>query len=95
MRKLRAMAAGDSAEPLVPEEVFDDDSGELFSIQMCPSQYGAASNVKLENMRRLLEAGSRKSGATPLRPMEMMGLHLPLAFVERTSEIKIKFISEI
>ncbi len=56
MRKLRAMARGELDEPLVPEEFFDDDSGELFKIDMCPSQYGAASNVKLENMRRLLPA---------------------------------------
>jgi len=54
MRKLRAMAEGTLAEPLVPEEFFEDDSAELFSIAMCPIQYGAASNVKIENIKRLV-----------------------------------------
>jgi Fe-S-cluster-containing hydrogenase component 2 len=60
MGKLRTMAAGELTEPLVPEEFFEDDSCELFSIQMCPSQYGAASNVKIENMRRLVPAMRRR-----------------------------------
>ncbi len=55
MRKLRAMVRGELEEPLVPDELFDDaDENELYSINMCPSKYGAASNMKIENMKRLL-----------------------------------------
>ena len=56
MRKLRAMARGEGDGMAIPEEFFDDDSKELFTIEMCPSKYGAASDVKIENMRRLIPA---------------------------------------
>lgn len=56
MRKLRAMARGEGDGMGIPEEFFDDDSKELFTIEMCPSKYGAASDVKIENMRRILPA---------------------------------------
>jgi hypothetical protein len=54
MRKLRAMAEGSLDESMVPDELFDDDSGELYSISLCPSQYGAASDIKIENMKILV-----------------------------------------
>ncbi len=54
MRKLRAMAEGNLDEPMVPDEFFDDDSKELYSIAICPSQYGAASDIKIENMKKLV-----------------------------------------
>jgi Fe-S-cluster-containing hydrogenase component 2 len=56
MRKLRAMARGEGDGMAIPEEFFEDDSEELFTIEMCPSKYGAASDVKIENMRRLIPA---------------------------------------
>ena len=56
MRKLRDMARGEGDGMAIPEEFFDDDSKELFTIEMCPSKYGAASDVKIENMRRLIPA---------------------------------------
>jgi len=54
MRKLRAMARGEGEGMEMPEEFFEDDSKELFTIEMCPSKYGAASDVKIENMKRLI-----------------------------------------
>ncbi len=54
MHKLRAMARGEGEGMVMPEEFFEDDSKELFSIEMCPSKYGAASDVKIENMRRFI-----------------------------------------
>jgi Fe-S-cluster-containing hydrogenase component 2 len=60
MRKLRAMARGEGDGMMIPEEFFDDDSQELFTIEMCPSKYGAASDVKIENMRRLLPSLRKK-----------------------------------
>jgi len=54
MRKLRAMARGEGEGMVMPEEFFEDDSKELFSIEMCPSKYGAASDIKIENMKRLI-----------------------------------------
>ncbi len=71
MRKLRAMARGELAEPLVPEEFFDDDSRELYSIQMCPSQYGAASDIKIENMRRLMPALRARLKELDITPLMM------------------------
>ncbi len=56
MRKLREMARGEGGGMAIPEEFFDDDSKELFTIEMCPSKYGAASDIKIENMRRLIPA---------------------------------------
>ena len=56
MRKLRAMARGEGDGVDMQEEFFEDDSKELFTIEMCPSKYGAASDVKIENMRRLIPA---------------------------------------
>jgi ferredoxin len=60
IRKLRAMADGSLDEPMVPDELFDDDSGELYSISLCPSQYGAASDIKIENMKILVPALRKK-----------------------------------
>ena len=60
MRKLRAMSEGSLGEPMVPDELFDDDSGELYSILLCPSQYGAASDIKIENMKILVPALRKK-----------------------------------
>ena len=54
MIKLRAMARGEGEGMEMPEEFFEDDSKELFTIEMCPSKYGAASDVKIENMRKLI-----------------------------------------
>jgi NAD-dependent dihydropyrimidine dehydrogenase PreA subunit len=54
MRKLRAMSEGSLDEPMVTDELFDDDSGELYSISLCPSQYGAASDIKIQNMKILV-----------------------------------------
>ena len=56
MRKLRAMARGEGEGMVMPEEFFEDDSKELFTIEMCPSKYGAASDIKIENMKRLIPA---------------------------------------
>ena len=56
MKKLRAMARGEGEGVVIPEEFFEDDSKELFSIEMCPVQYGAASDVKIENIKRLMPA---------------------------------------
>jgi ferredoxin len=56
MRKLRAMARGEGTGMELPEEFFEKDSKELFTIEMCPSKYGAASDVKIENMKRLIPA---------------------------------------
>lgn len=57
MRKLRAMARGEGDGVTVPEEFFEEGEGkELFSIALCPSQYGAASDVKIDNMKRLIPA---------------------------------------
>ena len=60
MRKLRAMARGEGEGMEMPEEFFEDDSKELFTIEMCPSKYGAASDVKIENMKRLIPVLRRK-----------------------------------
>jgi len=60
MRKLRAMARGEGEGMAMPEEFFEDDSKELFTIEMCPSKYGAASDVKIENMKRLIPALRKK-----------------------------------
>ena len=60
MRKLRAMAEGTLDEPIVPDEFFEDDSAELFSITMCPVQYGAASDAKIRNVKRLVPALRKK-----------------------------------
>jgi len=54
MRKLRAMARGEGEGMVMPDEFFEDDSRELFSIEICPSKYGAASDIKIENMKRLI-----------------------------------------
>jgi Fe-S-cluster-containing hydrogenase component 2 len=56
MRKLRAMARGEGEGMEMPEEFFEDESKELFTIEMCPSKYGAASDIKIENMKRLIPA---------------------------------------
>jgi len=57
MRKLRAMARGEGDGVVMPEEFFDDGEGrELFNIALCPSKYGAASDVKIDNMKRLIPA---------------------------------------
>ena len=56
MRKLRAMARGEGDGVMVPEEFFEEEGKELFSIALCPSKYGAASDVKIENMKRLIPA---------------------------------------
>ena len=54
MRKLREMARGEGEGMVMPEEFFEDDSNELFSIAMCPSKYGAASDIKIANMKKLI-----------------------------------------
>ena len=56
MRKLRDMASGKGEGVEIPEEFFDDESEELFTIEMCPSKYGAASDIKIDNMKRLVPA---------------------------------------
>ena len=56
MRKLRDMASGKGEGVEIPEEFFDDESEELFTIAMCPSKYGAASDIKIDNMKRLIPA---------------------------------------
>jgi len=56
MRKLRAMSRGEGEGMEMPEEFFEDESKELFTIEMCPSKYGAASDVKIDNMKRLIPA---------------------------------------
>jgi Fe-S-cluster-containing hydrogenase component 2 len=56
MQKLRAMARGEGDGLIMHDDFFEDDSKELFSIGMCPSQYGAASDAKIENMKRLVPA---------------------------------------
>ncbi len=56
MRKLRAMAQGEGEGMEMPEEFFEDESKELFTIMMCPSKYGAASDIKIDNMKRLIPA---------------------------------------
>lgn len=57
MRKLRAMARGEGEGVVMPEEFFEDETGkELFTIALCPSKYGAASDVKIDNMKRLIPA---------------------------------------
>ena len=56
MRKLRAMARGEGEGMEMPEEFFEDESKELFTIEMCPSKYGAASDIKIDNMKRLIPA---------------------------------------
>jgi len=73
IRKLRAMADGSLDEPMVPDELFDDDSGELYSISLCPSQYGAASDIKIENMKRLVPALRKK-----LKELRVTGLMMDL-----------------
>jgi Fe-S-cluster-containing hydrogenase component 2 len=60
MTKLRAMARGEGEGMVMHEEFFEDDSKELFSIEMCPSKYGAASDIKIENMKRLIPALRKK-----------------------------------
>ena len=56
MRKLRAMSRGEGEGMEMPEEFFEDESKELFTIEMCPSKYGAASDIKIDNMKRLIPA---------------------------------------
>lgn len=57
MRKLRAMARGEGDGVVMAEEFFEEEgSKELFSISLCPSKYGAASDVKIDNMKRLIPA---------------------------------------
>ena len=56
MRKLRSMARGEGEGMEMPEEFFEDESKELFTIEMCPSKYGAASDIKIDNMKRLIPA---------------------------------------
>lgn len=56
MRKLREMSSGKGEGMVIPEEFFEDDSRELFTIAMCPSKYGAASDIKIDNMKRLIPA---------------------------------------
>jgi Fe-S-cluster-containing hydrogenase component 2 len=56
MRKLRDMASGKGDGVVIPEEFFDDEAEELFTIEMCPSKYGAASDIKIDNMKRLIPA---------------------------------------
>jgi ferredoxin len=57
MHKLRAMARGEGDGVVMPEEFFDEGGGkELFNIALCPSKYGAASDVKIDNMKRLIPA---------------------------------------
>jgi Fe-S-cluster-containing hydrogenase component 2 len=56
MRKLRSMARGEGEGMDMPEEFFEDESKELFTIAMCPSKYGAASDIKIDNMKRLIPA---------------------------------------
>jgi ferredoxin len=60
MHKLRAMARGEGDGVTMPEEFFAEGGQELFSISMCPSKYGAASDVKIDNMKRLIPAVREK-----------------------------------
>jgi len=53
---MRRMARGEDAG--LPDEFFVDEPEELYTIQLCPAQYGASTMEKREQMRRLL---------TPLR----------------------------
>ena len=53
---LRAMARGEDVQ--LPDEFFVQEPEELYTIQLCPAQYGASTMEKREQMRRLL---------TPLR----------------------------
>jgi len=49
---LRAMARGEDVQ--LPDEFFVEEPHELYSIQLCPAQYGASTMEKREQMRRLL-----------------------------------------
>lgn len=53
---LRAMARGEDVQ--MPEEFFVEEPDELYSIQLCPAQYGASTMEKHEQVRQIL---------TPLR----------------------------
>ena len=53
---LRAMAGGEDVQ--LPDEFFVEEPQELYSIQLCPAQYGASTMEKREQMRKIL---------TPLR----------------------------
>lgn len=50
------MARGEGEDLTVPEEFFEDDFKELFFIEMCPSNDGTSSNLKIEDMKRLVPA---------------------------------------
>jgi len=49
---LKAMARGENVQ--LPDEFFVDEPDELYSIQLCPAQYGASTMEKREQMRRIL-----------------------------------------
>ena len=49
---LRAMARGENVQ--LPEEFFVEEPEELYSIQLCPAQYGASTMEKRQQMRKIL-----------------------------------------
>jgi len=49
---LRAMARGEDVQ--LPDEFFIEEPDELYSIQLCPAQYGASTMEKREQMRKIL-----------------------------------------
>jgi len=49
---LRAMARGEDVQ--LPDEFFVEEPDELYSIQLCPAQYGASTMEKREQMRKIL-----------------------------------------
>ena len=71
MRKLRDMASGKGEGVEIPEEFFDDESEELFTIAMCPSKYGAASDIKIDNMKQLIPALRDKLKALKITELMM------------------------
>mgnify|MGYP001086788010 CR=1 FL=1 len=86
MRKLRAMARGEGDGVTIPEEFFAEGEQELFSIAICPSQYGAASDVKIDNMKRLVPAVREKLKA--LKVTDLM-LDLTTTAVMPHSEFRV------
>jgi formate hydrogenlyase subunit 6/NADH:ubiquinone oxidoreductase subunit I len=49
---VRAMSRGEYAG--LPEEFFDEDEGQLYTIQLCPARFGACTREKREMMRNVL-----------------------------------------
>jgi ferredoxin len=74
MEQLRAMARGEGAGPEMAEEFFVEEPEEMYSIEICPSKYGASTRHKRENIKRLITPLRKK-----LKELKVTDLMIDLA----------------